>query len=234
MPSQQATVRDPWFDNAKMALVTLVVVGHAWTLLPYDTLDDHLYDFLYAWHVPAFVFVTGYLSQRFAYTKARTWQLFCTVVVPYIVFETALGLFRVYVGGEQLEPLRGRLEPHHEERQQPQHAGQVEGVAGPQPGDQADSGVLDQLDLTPLHCPAVARSQPETALHHNDPCVDGVQAASCAQQIEVVGCRRLDESQSPPPLARDLASDGRWRAVKQAAAEGDALPILDQAGGLVE
>ena len=26
--------RDPWFDNAKMALVTLVVVGHAWTLLP--------------------------------------------------------------------------------------------------------------------------------------------------------------------------------------------------------
>ena len=46
-----------------MALVLLVVVGHAWTLLPHDGVNDHLYDFLYAWHIPAFVFVTGYLSR---------------------------------------------------------------------------------------------------------------------------------------------------------------------------
>ncbi|MBB6629009.1 acyltransferase family protein [Nocardioides sp. KIGAM211] len=94
--------RDPWFDNAKMALVTLVVVGHSWTLLPHNAVNDQLYDFLYAWHVPAFVFVTGYLSRSFTYTRARMWQLFCTVVVPYVLFETALSLFRIYVGGEQL------------------------------------------------------------------------------------------------------------------------------------
>jgi len=105
MPSQQATVRDPWFDNAKMALVTLVVVGHAWTLLPYDTLDDHLYDFLYAWHVPAFVFVTGYLSRSFAWTRPRLWSLFKGVLVPYLVFELSLALFRIYVGGEELDGL---------------------------------------------------------------------------------------------------------------------------------
>ncbi|GAA4371753.1 acyltransferase family protein [Nocardioides caricicola] len=99
------STRDPWFDNAKMALVTLVVIGHAWTLLPSTGMVEHLYDFLYAWHVPAFVFVTGYLSQRFAYTKERTWQLFRTIVVPYLLFETALGLFRVYVGGEELDDL---------------------------------------------------------------------------------------------------------------------------------
>src|SRR6478609_10991719 len=105
MPSQQATVRDPWFANAKMALVTLVVVGHAWTLLPYDTLDDHLYDFLYAWHVPAFVFVTGYLSRSFAWTRPRLWSLFKGVLVPYLVFELSLALFRIYVGGEELDGL---------------------------------------------------------------------------------------------------------------------------------
>ena len=33
-PPAPVKVRDPWFDNAKMALVVLVVVGHAWTLLP--------------------------------------------------------------------------------------------------------------------------------------------------------------------------------------------------------
>ena len=88
-----------------MALVTLVVIGHAWTLLPQTTLNNHFYDFLYAWHIPAFVFVTGYLSRGFAYTPQRFWQLFRTVVVPYLIFECAFALFRVHVGGENLEDL---------------------------------------------------------------------------------------------------------------------------------
>ncbi|WP_051247949.1 acyltransferase family protein [Nocardioides halotolerans] len=100
-----AKTRDPWWDNAKMALVLLVVVGHAWTLLPHSALNDHLYDFLYAWHVPAFVFVTGYLSRSFTYEPRRLWQLVRTLVVPYVLFECALALFRIYVGGEKLEDL---------------------------------------------------------------------------------------------------------------------------------
>ncbi len=95
--------RDPWFDNAKMALVTLVVLGHAWTLLPGSAFHAHVYDFLYAWHVPAFVLVTGYLSRSFAWTRARFWQLFATVAVPYLLFESALAMFRIYVGGEHLQ-----------------------------------------------------------------------------------------------------------------------------------
>jgi fucose 4-O-acetylase-like acetyltransferase len=66
---------------------------------------NHLYDFLYAWHVPAFVLVTGFLSKRFGYTRARLWQLVRTVAVPYVVFETLLALFRIYVGGEHLQDL---------------------------------------------------------------------------------------------------------------------------------
>jgi fucose 4-O-acetylase-like acetyltransferase len=97
--------RDPWFDNAKMALVLLVVIGHSWTLLPHTGLNDHLYDFLYVWHVPAFVFVTGYLSRSFTWAPRRLWQLVSTVAVPYVLFECALALFRIYVGGERLEDL---------------------------------------------------------------------------------------------------------------------------------
>jgi fucose 4-O-acetylase-like acetyltransferase len=100
-----AAVRDPWLDNAKMALVTLVVIGHGWTLLPLTALNSHVYDFLYVWHIPAFVFVTGYLSRSFSYTPRRLEQLVRTVVVPYLVFECAMALFRVYVGGERLEDL---------------------------------------------------------------------------------------------------------------------------------
>lgn len=104
-PAPPPRARDPWFDNAKMALVTLVVVGHAIPLLPATTLNDHLYDFLYAWHVPAFVLVTGFLSRSFRWERRRMWQLVRTVAVPYVIFECALGLFRVHVGGEQLRDL---------------------------------------------------------------------------------------------------------------------------------
>ena len=100
-----AKARDPWFDNAKMALVLLVVVGHSWTLLPHNVVNDHLYAFLYAWHVPAFVFVTGYLSRSFSYEPRRMWQLVRTVAVPYVVFESALAIFRIYVGGEHMRDI---------------------------------------------------------------------------------------------------------------------------------
>jgi fucose 4-O-acetylase-like acetyltransferase len=33
------------------------------------------------------------------------WQLVRTVVIPYVIFECALALFRIYVGGERLEDL---------------------------------------------------------------------------------------------------------------------------------
>ncbi|NPC95923.1 acyltransferase family protein [Nocardioides sp. zg-DK7169] len=103
--SRRAPARDPWFDNAKMTLVTLVVVGHAWVLLEQSPLRDHLYDFLYAWHVPAFVFVTGYLSRSFNWERHRLWQLVRTVAVPYVVFECAIALFRIHVGGEEMDNL---------------------------------------------------------------------------------------------------------------------------------
>ena len=102
--------RDPWFDNAKMTLVTLIVVGHAWVLLPKNTTTDWLYDFLYAWHVPAFVIITGYLSRSFTWEPHRLWSLFKTVVVPYVIFEAVIAAFRYYVGGVELNDLF--LDPH--------------------------------------------------------------------------------------------------------------------------
>jgi fucose 4-O-acetylase-like acetyltransferase len=97
--------RDPWFDNVKMTLVTLVVVGHSWTLLPHNTTNDWAYDFLYAWHIPAFAIITGYLSRSFAWTPARLWALVRTVAVPYVIFEAALAWFRYQVGGVALDDL---------------------------------------------------------------------------------------------------------------------------------
>jgi fucose 4-O-acetylase-like acetyltransferase len=108
--SGPARSRDAFFDNAKMVLVTLVVVGHAWTLFPDVPGDDPVYHFLYAWHVPAFVLVTGYLSRRFTFTRANLRRLVTTIVVPYLVFETLLAVFRTVVGHEDMGTLY--LDPH--------------------------------------------------------------------------------------------------------------------------
>jgi fucose 4-O-acetylase-like acetyltransferase len=105
-----ASARDPFFDNAKLLLVTLVVVGHSWTLLPDVSTSSPVYVFLYAFHVPAFVLVTGYLSRSFRFTRANLRRLVNTVVAPYLVFETLLALFRTVVGHESLGMLY--LSPH--------------------------------------------------------------------------------------------------------------------------
>jgi fucose 4-O-acetylase-like acetyltransferase len=99
--------RDPWLDNAKFILVALVVVGHAWTLAA-DV--DYLYSWLYLWHVPAFVLVTGYLSRSFRFTRRHLHRLAVTVVFPYALFEGLFALLRTYVGGENLDLLW--LNPH--------------------------------------------------------------------------------------------------------------------------
>jgi fucose 4-O-acetylase-like acetyltransferase len=110
-----AKQRDPWFDNAKMALIVLVVLGHSWTLLPLNLtdggsststqVDTWLYNFLYAWHIPAFVIVTGYLSKSFEYNRSRLWNLVCTVAVPYILFEGVYALYRHEIGGVDFKRL---------------------------------------------------------------------------------------------------------------------------------
>ena len=95
------SARDPWLDNAKMALVTLVVVGHAWTLGPGSPLHDQLYDFLYSWHMPAFVFISGYLSRGFTWSGPKLAATVRTLLVPYLLFEAAIVAFRIHVGHEK-------------------------------------------------------------------------------------------------------------------------------------
>ena len=103
-------MRDPRLDNAKMTLVTLVVVGHSWTMLAADAGTNHLYDFLYTWHMPAFVFITGYLSRGFQWSGPRLWALVRSVAIPYVIVEAALAMFRLWAGGEHLQNLW--IDPH--------------------------------------------------------------------------------------------------------------------------
>ncbi len=93
-----------------MLLVVLVVVGHSWTLLDSSFGSRWAYNFLYLWHVPAFVMVTGYLSRSFTFSRRHLSRLVTTVVIPYLVFGWLLTTFRSVVGGERHGTLF--LNPH--------------------------------------------------------------------------------------------------------------------------
>lgn len=105
-----AAQRDPWLDNTKMALVTLVVIGHSWGLLSDTQVSNWAYNFLYFWHIPAFVFISGYLSKSFEWTRRHFKSLFFVLVVPYLIFEPALYYYRVSLGEQ--EPGILYLQPH--------------------------------------------------------------------------------------------------------------------------
>lgn len=94
--------RDPWLDNTKMILVTIVVVGHAIVLMPGGDLQSRIYDFVYYFHIPAFVLITGYLSKSFRYSRKHLLALATTLLVPYVVFSFLMVRFRHHVGDEAL------------------------------------------------------------------------------------------------------------------------------------
>jgi fucose 4-O-acetylase-like acetyltransferase len=58
--------RDAYFDNAKYLAIVLVAVGHSWPLvLSGSRTTETLYMWVYVFHMPAFIVISGYFSRSF-------------------------------------------------------------------------------------------------------------------------------------------------------------------------
>lgn len=89
-----AEQRDPFLDNAKYLTIILVAIGHVWDPLRDDSrMAGALYFVLYAFHMPAFIIMSGYLSRSFTGTPRQIKRLVTGVLVPYIVFQTIYTFF---------------------------------------------------------------------------------------------------------------------------------------------
>ncbi|GKQ36173.1 membrane protein [Streptomyces sp. A012304] len=72
----------------------LVAVGHAWEPLRSGSRTvTALYTFVYAFHMPAFIVVSGYFSRAFAAEPRHIRRLITGVAVPFVVFEVAYTLY---------------------------------------------------------------------------------------------------------------------------------------------
>ncbi|MDQ0683871.1 fucose 4-O-acetylase-like acetyltransferase [Streptomyces achromogenes] len=93
-----AAQRDAFFDNAKYLAIVLVAVGHSWEPFKGDSrVLQAAYMFVYSFHMPAFIVISGFFSRSFDGSPARLKRLITGVAVPYVVFETAYPVFRRYV-----------------------------------------------------------------------------------------------------------------------------------------
>ncbi|MFD5162126.1 acyltransferase family protein [Streptomyces hawaiiensis] len=92
---QNGKQRDSFFDNAKYLAIVLVAMGHAWEPLKGDSRTlEAAYQVVYAFHMPAFIIISGYFSRSFDMRPDRLKRLITGVAVPYIIFETAYPLFK--------------------------------------------------------------------------------------------------------------------------------------------
>src|SRR5699024_7738095 len=86
--------RDPYLDNARAILITLVVTGHF-----LDNVSSYLggaFDtWIYAFHMPAFVAISGHLSRSYRNEPRQISRIITALLVPYIIFQTVQALLRV-------------------------------------------------------------------------------------------------------------------------------------------
>ncbi|MCT2590893.1 acyltransferase family protein [Streptomyces sp. N2-109] len=98
--------RDAFFDNAKYLAIVLVACAHAWEPLRADSRAAMaLYMFVYTFHMPAFIVISGYFSRGFDLSPRRLRRLVTGVLVPYLVFEVAYAYFRRWSADEPDYPV---------------------------------------------------------------------------------------------------------------------------------
>lgn len=79
--------RDYYFDNGKFILIFLVVFGHL--ISPVKDQSELLftiYNFIYTFHMPAFILISGYFTKGFFKTGYLR-KILKKLLVPYVIFQ---------------------------------------------------------------------------------------------------------------------------------------------------
>lgn len=90
----------PYWDNARWVAIALVVVGHAiLKLIAASDVAYSTYLFIYLFHVPVFVAVSGYFAKTGPPHARQLKQLLTDIVFPYVIFETVWSLINWAISG---------------------------------------------------------------------------------------------------------------------------------------
>ena len=85
--------RAPFWDNVKGILIFLVVLGHFLYAYANDLPEStaaHIYIFIYSFHMPVFIFCSGYFSKS---ERSRSSESLMKLILCYLVFNTGMLVF---------------------------------------------------------------------------------------------------------------------------------------------
>jgi fucose 4-O-acetylase-like acetyltransferase len=93
-----STSRSQYFDNAKFMLIFLVVFGHVISpLKENDNLLNTLYTFIFLFHMPAFIMISGYFAKGYK-NKGYFMKAIKKILIPYVIFQSIYSLFYFFSG----------------------------------------------------------------------------------------------------------------------------------------
>ena len=95
-----STQRVALWDNARFGAIALMVAGHTLTkMVGENDAAFTLYVFIYAFHVPVFVAVSGYFTKGTAPDDRRIRSVFTDILVPYVIFEVIWSVVLFFYNG---------------------------------------------------------------------------------------------------------------------------------------
>ena len=92
----KAHIRSPYWDNLKGFLIFLVVFAHFLFDLQDRFWNNLLVDAIYMFHMPAFVFISGYFSKS---EHSRGFSSLCSLALAYVLLMAYFILYDVFVLG---------------------------------------------------------------------------------------------------------------------------------------
>lgn len=103
--------RSQYFDNAKFLLIFLVVFGHLISpIKEKDGILFTLYSFIFLFHMPAFILISGYFAKSFK-KKGYLFNCMKKILVPYLIFQMIYSIF-YYLNGHEESIQFNLLDPH--------------------------------------------------------------------------------------------------------------------------
>ncbi len=85
--------RDKQLDNIKGLLIILVVFGHALELLRVNSLlSNYIYNFIYSFHMPVFIFLSGYLAKNVSKGRENAFKQY---FIPFLLFNSIWNFIQV-------------------------------------------------------------------------------------------------------------------------------------------
>nr|WP_062335352.1 acyltransferase family protein [Herbidospora sakaeratensis] len=100
-PSPAKKPRSHHLDNVKFVLIALVISSHALRdTVGADPANKAGYIWAFAFHMPLFVMISGYLSRNFWDSRGKVNKLVDTILIPYVIVEVGYALLRWGLGGK--------------------------------------------------------------------------------------------------------------------------------------